>query len=230
MLWISDHGKAGAADWGAMQKLLADGYDVVTFDGRGLGETRMRYRAVSEDDPTLVAGDFDTAYVSPLSSVLADYVYNTLLTGRPYLLQMIEDVEIAARFARTAPEGDRSCYHCRGRCLYARARCGRCAHGRAPRPEQRRATAQLVRRRLAEAGDLARPVRVPRRRLLAIAARTLARPPIFRDALRPYGGAARTITVAGPERSPKPAKPRGPIPSVTGTRLAPSTLHGDRFP
>ena len=101
MLWISDHGKAGAADWGAMQKLLADGYDVVTFDGRGLGETRMRYRAVSEDDPTLVAGDFDSAYVSPLSSVLADYVYNTLLTGRPYLLQMIEDVEIAARFART---------------------------------------------------------------------------------------------------------------------------------
>jgi len=101
MLWFSDHGKAGAADWGAMQKLLADGYDVVTFDGRGLGETRMRYRAVSEDDPTLVAGDFDTAYVSPLSSVLADYVYNTLLTGRPYLLQMIEDVEIAARFART---------------------------------------------------------------------------------------------------------------------------------
>ncbi len=101
ILWISDHGKAGAADWGAMQKLLADGYDVVTFDGRGLGETRMRYRAVSEDDPMLVAGDFDTAYVSPLSSVLADYVYNTLLTGRPYLLQMIEDVEIAARFART---------------------------------------------------------------------------------------------------------------------------------
>ena len=39
--------------------------------------------------------------MSPLSSVLADYVYNTLLTGRPYLLQMIEDVEIAARFART---------------------------------------------------------------------------------------------------------------------------------
>jgi cephalosporin-C deacetylase-like acetyl esterase len=101
MLWISDHGKASAADWAAMQKFLADGYDVVTFDGRGLGETRMRYRAVSEDDPTLVAGDFDSAYVSPLSSVLADYVYNTLLTGRPYLLQMIEDVEIAARFART---------------------------------------------------------------------------------------------------------------------------------
>jgi hypothetical protein len=27
-------------------------------------------------------------------------VYNSLLTGRPYLLQMVEDTEIAARFAR----------------------------------------------------------------------------------------------------------------------------------
>jgi hypothetical protein len=31
--------------------------------------------------------------------VLADYVYNSLLTGRPYFLQMIEDAEIATRFA-----------------------------------------------------------------------------------------------------------------------------------
>jgi len=32
--------------------------------------------------------------------VLADYVYNSLLTGRPYFLQMIEDAEIAVRFSR----------------------------------------------------------------------------------------------------------------------------------
>ena len=32
--------------------------------------------------------------------MLADYVYNAVLTGRPYLLQLIEDVEIAARFSR----------------------------------------------------------------------------------------------------------------------------------
>jgi len=38
--------------------------------------------------------------VNPLSSVLADYVYNSLLTGRSYFLQMIEDVEIAERFAK----------------------------------------------------------------------------------------------------------------------------------
>ena len=44
--------------------------------------------------------DFDRAYVNPLSSVLADYVYNSLLTGRPYFLQMIEDAEIAIRFSR----------------------------------------------------------------------------------------------------------------------------------
>jgi len=31
--------------------------------------------------------------------VLANYVYNSLLTGRPYFLQMIEDAEIARRFA-----------------------------------------------------------------------------------------------------------------------------------
>ena len=32
--------------------------------------------------------------------MLADYVYNSLLTGRPYFLQIIEDVEIAFRFVR----------------------------------------------------------------------------------------------------------------------------------
>ena len=60
----------------------------------------MRYTAMSIDDPSLAQQDFDRAYTSPLSGVLANYVYNSLLTGRPYLLQMIEDVEIAARFAR----------------------------------------------------------------------------------------------------------------------------------
>ena len=87
-------------DWSAMQQYIADGYDVVSFDGRASGETRMRYTAMSIDDPSLAQQDFDRAYTSPLSGVLANYVYNSLLTGRPYLLQMIEDVEIAARFAR----------------------------------------------------------------------------------------------------------------------------------
>jgi len=83
-----------------MRQYVADGYDVVSFDGRASGETRMRYTAMSIDDPSLAQQEFDRAYTSPLSGVLADYVYNSLLTGRPYLLQLIEDTEIAARFAR----------------------------------------------------------------------------------------------------------------------------------
>jgi len=100
MLWFSKDGKASAGDWPQVAKQLDAGFDMVTFDFRGLGETRMPYKAVSEDDPSLAQLDFDRAYVNPLSSVLADYVYNSLLTGRPYFLQMIEDAEIAARFSR----------------------------------------------------------------------------------------------------------------------------------
>src|SRR5437667_10239507 len=53
----------------------------------------------SPDVPALAQMGFAHAYVKPLSGVLADFVYNSLLTGRPYFLQMIEDVEIASRFA-----------------------------------------------------------------------------------------------------------------------------------
>lgn len=99
LLWFSKNGKAGASDWAEIVKYLDAGYDIVTFDFRGMGETRMPYKALSEDDPSLARLDFDHAYVNPLSSVLADYVYNSLLTGRPYFLQMIEDAEIALRFS-----------------------------------------------------------------------------------------------------------------------------------
>ena len=107
LLWFGRNGKASADDWSEIMKNIDLGYDIVTFDFRGLGETRMPYKAVSEDDPTLAQLDFDHAYVNPISSVLADYVYNSLLTGRPYFLQMIEDAEIAKRFANVklqAPE------------------------------------------------------------------------------------------------------------------------------
>jgi pimeloyl-ACP methyl ester carboxylesterase len=100
LLWFSKHGKAVASDWPEIVKYLDAGYDIVTFDARGMGETRMLYNAVSEDDPSLAQKDFDHAYVNPLSSVLADYVYNSLLTGRPYFLEMIEDAEIVLRFFR----------------------------------------------------------------------------------------------------------------------------------
>jgi hypothetical protein len=98
LFWIGENGKVTAADWPELAKYLNQGYDIVSFDPRGLGETRMPYKAVSPDDPALAQLTFDQAYVSPISGVLADYVYNSLLTGRPYFLQMIEDVEIAARF------------------------------------------------------------------------------------------------------------------------------------
>jgi hypothetical protein len=60
----------------------------------------MRYKAASIDDPTLAPTDEEAAYASPLSGVLANHVYNAQLLGRPYLFDMIEDVEVAVRFAR----------------------------------------------------------------------------------------------------------------------------------
>jgi hypothetical protein len=83
-----------------MRRLVEAGDAVLSFDLRATGETRMRYRAASIDDPALGAQDEARAFASPLSGVLANHVYNALLTGRPYFLEMIEDVEIVARFAR----------------------------------------------------------------------------------------------------------------------------------
>jgi pimeloyl-ACP methyl ester carboxylesterase len=98
-LWFQENGKATAEDWPEIEKALNQGFDIISFDFRGLGETRMSYTAVSPDDPLLGKLDFDHAYVNPISGVLANYVYNSFLTGRPYFLQMIEDAEIAWRFA-----------------------------------------------------------------------------------------------------------------------------------
>ena len=99
LLWFRENGKATAEDWPEIRKYTDEGYDIVSFDFRGLGETRMPYTAVSPDDPALGALDFDHAYVNPISGVLANHVYNSFLIGRPYFLQMIEDAEIASRFA-----------------------------------------------------------------------------------------------------------------------------------
>src|SRR2546430_222788 len=99
LLWFSGNGKASAADWPEIKKYADEGYDIVSFDFRGLGENRMPYTAVSSDDPALGALDFDHAYVNSISGVLANHVYNSLLTGWPSFLQMIEDAEIAGRFA-----------------------------------------------------------------------------------------------------------------------------------
>jgi hypothetical protein len=100
LLTLSLEGKIRPGDWGAVESFLAAGHEVVSFDPRGLGETRMRYRATSIDDPALAPSDEEAAYASPLSGVLANHVYNAQLLGRPYLFEMIEDVEVVSRFAR----------------------------------------------------------------------------------------------------------------------------------
>jgi len=100
VLALALEGKVGPADWAEVRRRLDAGEEVVSFDLRGVGENRMRYRAASGDDPTLAEADEARAYFNPLSGVLANHVYNSLLTGRPYLLEAIEDVEIVSRFAR----------------------------------------------------------------------------------------------------------------------------------
>ena len=99
VLWFQENGKATEKDWLEIRRWLQQGYNVVSFDFRGLGETRMRYTATSPDDPVLSNVDFDRAYMDPLSGVLANHVYNSLLSGRPYFLQMIDDAKIAIQFA-----------------------------------------------------------------------------------------------------------------------------------
>ena len=93
-------GKATPESWPAVEAHLAAGREILSVDLRGVGETRMRYKAASIDDPELSALPDAEAYASPISGVLANYVYNSLLVGRPYFLEAIEDLEIACRFAR----------------------------------------------------------------------------------------------------------------------------------
>jgi dienelactone hydrolase len=93
-------GKVGPAEWPEVRRLVEAGDAVLSFDVRGAGETRMRYRTGPADDPETAKVDDLAAYASPISGVLANHVYNALLTGRPYFLEMIEDAEIVARFAR----------------------------------------------------------------------------------------------------------------------------------
>jgi hypothetical protein len=100
ILWFSLDGKASEKDWPRIAGLLSDGYEVFSFDLRGLGETRMNFRVDSSDAVSAPKGSFDEAYVDPLGSVLADYVYNSLLTGRPYFLQMMDDIKIAELYVR----------------------------------------------------------------------------------------------------------------------------------
>ena len=79
LLRLGLEGKIGPEDWPEVEARLAEGHEVVSFDPRGLGETRMRYKAASIDDPALAPADEEAAYASPLSGVLANHVYNAQL-------------------------------------------------------------------------------------------------------------------------------------------------------
>lgn len=102
MFWFTLDGKAGSKDWPRVRELLDRGFEVVSFDFRALGENRLDFQVVSVDDPRLAGVPSDLQYFSQVSGVLANYIYNSLLTGRPYFLQMIEDIEIAGKFSREA--------------------------------------------------------------------------------------------------------------------------------
>ncbi|MFH1068305.1 MAG: alpha/beta hydrolase family protein [Candidatus Glassbacteria bacterium] len=98
LVWLGRRGKLSAGKWPQVKQYLDQGYDILAPDLRGQGENLLRYSVVSVDDPRLVM-DFEKQYYSPLSGVMVNYIANSLLSGRPYFLQMVEDVEIVARFA-----------------------------------------------------------------------------------------------------------------------------------
>jgi dienelactone hydrolase len=96
VLWLNLDGKPSKEQWTDIAKRVKKGENIISFDFRGAGEDRMNYQTISSDNLT-----FDNSnYFNPLSGVMANYVYNSVLTGRPYFMQMIEDVEIAVSFAR----------------------------------------------------------------------------------------------------------------------------------
>lgn len=101
LLWLNLNGKAGQKDWAEISNLVKKGENVISFDFRGTGEDRMMFEATSSDDLKFAVMDSTQIYFNPLSGVFANYVYNALLTGRPYFLQMIEDTEIVNRFIQS---------------------------------------------------------------------------------------------------------------------------------
>ena len=101
VLWINLDGKAGQPNWPQISNLVKKGVNVVSFDFRGTGEDRMLFEATPTDYLKFAKMDSSQVYYNSLSGVFSNYVYNAMLTGRPYYLQMIEDAEIVSRFAQS---------------------------------------------------------------------------------------------------------------------------------
>ena len=101
LLWVDLNSKVSQEDWSKVSDLVKKGENVISFDFRGTGEDRMKFEATSSEYLKFAVMDSTQIYFNPLSGVFANYVYNSLLTGRPYFLQMIEDTEIVSRFLRS---------------------------------------------------------------------------------------------------------------------------------
>jgi hypothetical protein len=99
LLSLGLHGHIEPSDWNAVVKQLDAGFDVVSFDLRGTGESRIAYK-VNSELPEPKPTDEREIYAFPTGSVLANHVYNAQLLGRPYLLDALEDVEIVTRFVQ----------------------------------------------------------------------------------------------------------------------------------
>jgi hypothetical protein len=99
LLSLGLHGHIEPSDWTAVVKQLDAGFDVVSFDLRGTGESRIAYK-VNSELPEPKPTDEREIYAFPTGSVLANHVYNAQLIGRPYMIDALEDVEIVTRFAQ----------------------------------------------------------------------------------------------------------------------------------
>ncbi len=98
VIHVDLRGKVTAASWHRVRALLDAGMDVVSVDLPATGELRMRFRV--ETEPHLKSlSDLDLSD-HPVASVLANHAYNGLLTGRPYLIDALQTIEVADRFAR----------------------------------------------------------------------------------------------------------------------------------
>ena len=93
-------GKIGPADWPEVEARLEEGHEVRVVRPARAGRDAHALQGGLDRRPRARSADEEAAYASPLSGVLANHVYNAQLLGRPYLLEVIEDVEIAVRFAR----------------------------------------------------------------------------------------------------------------------------------
>jgi dienelactone hydrolase len=107
-VWLKESGKIGPQEWPLLVQSLELGDEIVTFDFRGQGEDAMQY-STTGIDAALGGSATMMSYDDPLSSVLANYVYNSLLIGRPYFLEMLEDTEIVLQFLRAHSKPGRIC-------------------------------------------------------------------------------------------------------------------------